>query len=90
MTGILEQVRFSTFGNILLQGKMTWRDIRRKGLELAKENNTSVKVEVFNEYLNKWDFVGTDKPNGLTENFWGDITRVRADFSGYEIVHKHH
>ena len=84
----IERAKFSTFSKTIFEGNLTWAEIRLKGVELAKKFNAEIRTEVFNEALNRWDFTASCKPNGWTINTWGDILKVKADGSGYEVIHR--
>lgn len=67
----------------VLEGSQEMINIRRLGQEIAKEKGKNVKVFLYNDPLGHWDMVGTDLPNGLHLDAYGNLCKLDEDGRNY-------
>ena len=78
--------RFYDGFNLVEEGKKDFVYIRRREKELAEQMGKTIRCEVHNEYINKWQYVGQTQPDGIFISAFGDRCTLDEDGRGYTII----
>lgn len=60
--------------------------VRRRGLELAKEYNSNIRIMMYNKPLCKWQDLGYYTPEQKYVNSFGNICELNEDGRNFRIV----
>lgn len=70
-------------------GVADWVFIRRRHHQLATERHEQVMLYVYNDYYNRWDYLGKVLPDGFWYDWNGDGPfELSADGHGYHYLPK--
>ena len=84
------QYQFVVGFALIEKGEADFRYMRLRGKELAAQLGKPVSLRVHNEYLGRWQALGTDYPDGTCINSFGDIMVLDEDGNNYKIIGKTH
>ena len=70
----------------ILDKEMTFREMRLKGFELAKQKKSGIGVRCYNEYLRKWEFLGTYYPSGIMIDSFGGKNILSEDGNNFITI----
>lgn len=67
---------------IVVDTECTFPEIRRMGDTLATNQKHRLRVQAFNERINKWDYLGEFLGNRQFQNWDGDRWTINSDYKG--------
>lgn len=67
---------------IVVDTECTFPEIRRMGDTLATNQKHRLRVQAFNEGINKWDYLGEFLGNRQFQNWDGDRWTINSDYKG--------
>lgn len=73
---------------VVTDANCTFEEIRRMGDTMATSQQHALRVQAFNEPLNKWDFLGSFMGNRRFHNWDGDFWIINEDYKGMTPARK--
>ena len=70
------------------KGENTFRYLRLRGRELAREYGKPIRLNAYNDLVPRWEYLSTDLPDGTCINSFGDIMVLDEDGRNYRIIGK--
>jgi hypothetical protein len=67
---------------VVTDTECTFQEIRRMGDTLATNQVHRLRVQSFNQYINKWDYLGEFLGNRQFQNWDGDRWQINSDYRG--------
>jgi hypothetical protein len=67
---------------IVVDTECTFPEIRRMGDTLATNQKHRLRVQAFNQHINKWDYLGEFLGNRQFQNWDGDRWTINSDYKG--------
>ena len=67
---------------IVVDTECTFPEIRRMGDTLATNQKHRLRVQAFNQNINKWDYLGEFLGNRQFLNWDGDRWQINSDYNG--------
>ena len=67
---------------VVTDANCTFEEIRRMGDTMANSQQHALRVQAFNEPLNKWDFLGSFMGNRRFHNWDGNFWIINEDYKG--------
>lgn len=80
--------KFSCGFETIEEGEATFLYLRRRNDELAAIYGKPVTMHVYNEFVPRWERLGTSYPDGKHVNSFGDICILEPDGRNYKHLGK--
>ena len=68
--------------SVVIDQECTFEDIRRLGDTMATNQKQRLRVQAFNQPINKWDYLGEFMGNRQFQNWDGDRWQINKDYKG--------